>query len=335
MAEGPTDVSLDQSLDIEQLLEEIARLTEEARLSRDSEAKRRLLQLRHLAGVHLVHQRDGATNYPSPDGDFLRGVCGIAEVSPEALTAQRLRAAILRDGCAIVRGLVAAPTAIALGAEIERAFEERDRKASGERAADGYYEEFAVTAPYAKPRRKWIEGTGGLLAVDSPRVFFELLELLTAAGIPQLVAGYLGHPLVLSVTKTTLRRVRPSVTGAWHQDGAFMGGVRSLNLWLSLSRCGDEAPGLDIVPRRLDSVIETGPEDTFVPYQVSSAQAAAAAGELEIVRPIFEPGDAMLFDDLCLHQTGSDPSMPNTRYAVESWFFAGAGYPEKYAPIAV
>ena len=62
--------------------------------------------------------------------------------------------------------------------------------------------------------------------------------------------GYLGEPPLLSVHKTTLRKADPSVGGAWHQDGAFMGDVRALNLWLSLSRCGDEAPGLDIVPRR-------------------------------------------------------------------------------------
>ena len=39
------------------------------------------------------------------------------------------------------------------------------------------------------------------------------------------------------------------------------------------------------------------------------------AGDVGIVRPIFDPGDALLFDHLFLHQTGSDPSMPNPRYA--------------------
>ena len=34
--------------------------------------------------------------------------------------------------------------------------------------------------------------------------------------------------------------------------------IRSVNLWMALSHCGDEAPGLDIVPRRLDHIVETG-----------------------------------------------------------------------------
>jgi len=43
----------------------------------------------------------------------------------------------------------------------------------------------------------------------------------------------------------------------------------------------------------------------------------------------------LLFDELCLHQTGSDPSMPKPRYAVEAWFFGASALPEDYAPIAV
>jgi len=42
----------------------------------------------------------------------------------------------------------------------------------------------------------------------------------------------------------------------------------------------------------------------------------------------------LLFDEKFLHQTGSDPSMPNPRYAVESWFFGPSAYPENFVPIA-
>ena len=57
---------------------------------------------------------------------------------------------------------------------------------------------------------------------------------------------------------------RSDVPGAWHQDGAFMGDVRALNLWLSLSRCGDESPGLDIVPRRLDQMVATTTDEALL-----------------------------------------------------------------------
>jgi hypothetical protein len=112
-----------------------------------------------------------------------------------------------------------------------------------------------------------------------------------------------------------------------------MGDVRALNLWLSLSRCGDEAPGLDIVPRRLEHIAIGHVE--MLDVAGARRQAEAAAGDVAIVRPIFEPGDALFFDEMFLHQTGSDPGMPKPRFAIESWFFGASAFPGDYAPIAV
>ena len=67
---------------------------------------------------------------------------------------------------------------------------------------------------------------------------------------------------------------------------------------------------------------------------VSQREVEEARGRQPILRPIFEPGDALFFDELFLHQTGSDPSMPKPRYAVENWFFGGSAFPAEYAPIA-
>ena len=112
-----------------------------------------------------------------------------------------------------------------------------------------------------------------------------------------------------------------------------MGEVRAMNVWLSLSRCGDEAPGLDLVPRRLDGFVETGTGEAMLDYQASQAVAEEAAGEYGVIRPIFEPGDVLLFDDRFLHKTGSDPSMPKPRFAIESWFFGTNGFNHKYVPL--
>jgi len=146
--------------------------------------------------------------------------------------------------------------------------------------------------------------------------------------------GYLGEPGLISVHKTTLRKASPSVPGAWHQDGSFMGPVRSLNLWLSLSHCGDLAPGLDLVPRRLDHLVARQTDEAMLEIQVSQAKAEEAAGDVPIVRPTFEPGDALFFDEMFLHKTASDPSMPSPRYAIENWFFGSSSFPADYAPIA-
>jgi hypothetical protein len=139
---------------------------------------------------------------------------------------------------------------------------------------------------------------------------------------------------LITVQKCTLRKVDPDAGRGWHQDGAFMGDVRALNVWLSLSHCGDEAPGMDVVPRRLDGVLASGQEGTDFDWSISEQVAEEAAGDSGIVRPIFEPGDVLLFDDLFLHTTAAEPSMPKSRWAIESWFFGASASPADYSPLA-
>ena len=244
--------------------------------------------------------------------------------------------AILRDGCLLVRGLVERDEALRLAADIEETFEARASLAAGESAPEGYYEEFTPEPQFRRlMERPWIEEGGGVLAIDSPKVLLDTLEALERVGFPSVVHGYLGERGAISAEKTTLRKADPSVPGAWHQDGKFLGDVHALNLWLSLSRCGDEAPGLDIVPRRIDHLVATGTEGTFFADQVSDQIAEQAADGVGILRPIFEPGDALLFDELFPHQTGSDPGMPKPRNALESCVFGPSVFPDDYSPVAV
>src|SRR4051794_41120676 len=316
----------------EALLAEIGRLSEANRNERDPAIESRLLTLRHLLGIRLLDEATPDAEFPAPASDRLPDADGLPEIDPADLDPQLVRAGILRDGCLLVRGLVPRDAALGFAEGIQRAFDERERNAP----AAGWYEEFTPSPRFgAVAERPWIKEGGGVLAIDSPTLSFEMLELFAAAGVPRLVAGYLGEPALISVQKTTLRKAEPTVGGAWHQDGAFMGEVRSLNLWLALSRCGDVAPGLDIVPRRLDGLAPTQTDEAMLPYQVSQRKAEAAAGDVPIVRPVFEPGDAVFFDELCLHQTASDPSMPSPRFAIENWFFGASAFPGEFAPVAV
>jgi Phytanoyl-CoA dioxygenase (PhyH) len=333
VAEPPADTFDDFAGSTDELLSEIDRLTAANRGEPDRERERRLVRLRHLAGLRLVGVDGADPHYAAPDEARLPRVEGLPEIAAADVTPGLLRAGILRDGCLLVRGLVDRDAALRFGQTIDRSFAERDAAANGGRAADGLYEPFAPHPRFEMDSRAWVHEGGGVLAADAPRPMFEMLELMGSADVPKLVGDYLGERPLISVHKTTLRKAEPTVGGSWHQDGAFMGDVRALNLWLSLSRCGDEAPGLDLVPRRLDRiVIET---EKMLYVDDARRIAREAAGDADIIRPVFEPGDALFFDEMFLHQTGSDDSMPNPRYAIESWFFGASGFPTEYAPIAV
>lgn len=318
------------------ILAEIRTLSAANRNQSDTARERELLRLRHLAGARLIEEADPNPEFAVPDIDSLGSPgAGLFECTPDQLTPELLRAAILRDGCLLVRGALQKDVAEGLANGIDRAFADRDAHDAGRSVEDSLYEEFAPlpTFPHIG-ERPWIKDGGGVLAVDSPRLAEEMLEAFDRINLATMISSYLGEPALISAQKCTLRKADPSVPGAWHQDGAFLGDVRSMNVWMSLSHCGDTAPGLDIVPRRLDDLVEAGGEGTMLSIQVSQQTAERAADDKPILRPIFEPGDMLLFDDLFLHQTASDPEMPNPRYAIESWFFGASAFPEAYAPLA-
>jgi hypothetical protein len=327
-----TTQSAQTAASLDKLQAEIRELVRQNREQRDSAREHRILWLRHLAGIEILRRAEGDPQFAEPATDVRDST--VIETGPEELTPELVRAAILKRGCLLVRGLIDRDEAIGLAEQIEAAF--ATRAESGDNSADDRYKIFHPAPPFEYADREWIEMGGGLLAADSPGTMFNIFDALERAGFIDVVHGYLGEPGLLSVEKTTLRKATPDVGGSWHQDGSFLHDVRVLNLWLSLSRCGDEAPGLDIVPHRLDEVLPVGREaGTIFPIVPNDESIQRAAGDEGIQRPIFEPGDALLFDELFLHSTAADPQMPKPRYALESWFFGRSGFSQEYAPIAV
>jgi hypothetical protein len=159
-----------------------------------------------------------------------------------------------------------------------------------------------------------------------------LLETFESCGLSAVIREFFGEPPMLVTRKGTLRRIpHDQVTGGWHQDGGFMGeNIRSLNVWIALSDCGVDAPGMDIVAKRLPGIVKTGSE--FAKW-ATNPKAAKEVAEGHTMRPVFAAGDAIIFDHLCLHRTAGDPSMTNRRYAIETWLVAPSTYEEAGVPI--
>ncbi|MBK8293941.1 MAG: hypothetical protein IPK93_03865 [Solirubrobacterales bacterium] len=319
-----------------QFFEAIDLLTEANRNQRDPQVERELRTMRHLAGIELIENAPKDPQYPAPGATVpARGEQSLCpEATPDELTPELLRAAFLEAGCLLVRDVMDDEKALQVAADIDHSFEVRDKLSEGESDPDGFYDEMAPEEPFRIPEREWVEEGGGVLAADSPKMLFDMLDTFEKANLRTVIETYLGEKPAISAQKCTLRKATPDVAGGWHQDGKFMGDVRSMNVWLSLSRCGDVAPSMDVVPVRLEEYAEIGGPGTYLDFQISDQTADKLAGDVGVVRPIFNPGDALLFDHLFLHKTGSDPSMPNPRYAIESWFFGPSQYPDNYVPIA-
>ena len=323
---------------LEQLFEEIARLSELNRSDRQAARDRELLRLRHIAGARLVIRGDTAAEIISGGISDLPESDPVPTLNPDHLDARALRSGILRSGCVLVRGLFDRYGAVDLADAVNRAFDDRELANVGRPQVADAYEPFHTLRPFALTgiARAIVAKCCGFPIVDAPVTACEVLWMFEDAGVPRLMRDYLGEPPLIAAQKTTLRKVDPpaeEASSSWHQDASiFRGDVHAINMWIPLTRCGDDAPGLDIIPKHMDRLVEP---DTTYPGKLSSARAGEAGGDTPILRPLFEPGDALFFDDLFLHSTPFDPKMTRARYGIESWFFGASGFPADYTPLAI
>jgi Phytanoyl-CoA dioxygenase (PhyH) len=295
------------------------------RNERDVRIEEELLDLRYRAYALASHPTERPVQ-PDHVPDLFPGTV-VPEIQGAALTAEAVRSAILCHGSVIVRGLMGRERVSQLVGDIDRVFDaydaHRQNREMPER--DAWFQPFKYEETFIE--REFRRRAGGVLAVDSPRAMFDVIEAFEECGVGDLVRHYFEEPAALLAKKWTLRRIPHDASPSdWHQDGSFMGkDIRSLDVWVALSHCGDDAPGIDVVGRRLEEIVERGTEGAHLKWTVGRGVVDRVA-EGSVVRPIFEPGDALIFDHMNLHCTAVDPGMINDRYAIEAWFFAPSTY---------
>lgn len=295
-----------------------------------------LARLRHQAFSQLdaVSEHD---TWPVVVPDIDRSEAPhIPQVAPSELSPASVRRAIAAHGGVHVPGLLSPEqvTPFVEGIDHVLALRESNHETPNKRHSSWFA---SLPLPREQAQglaRNWVAGDGGMLACDSPKLLDLQFATFEAVGLREVVTGYLGERPALSANKATLRRARLEGKSDWHQDGAFLGtGLRALNVWVALTDCGLDAPGMDLVPRRFEEVQETGTGGAIFDWAVGPEVVARLAADAPVVRPHFRAGDAMLFDELFLHRTALEPSMTQVRHAIESWFFAPSAYPEGHVPI--
>ncbi len=322
------------------LVEALDLLRQANRADPDPATEAHIVELRHR-GFDLLDGGSPLDGWPPSLPDLFPGEEGIPEIGPDELTTERLGSAMVNHGALLVRGLVGPDLVAHLVEGIDLAFEGRDAwEAEPDHPTTPWFVPFEPQGRFAgELSRTFVREGGAVWTGDSPRVLFDVLENYDRVGLAEVIGGYLGERPVISLRKSTVRRVPPDLAHAdWHQDGAFLGAdVRSVNVWLALTDCGGDAdaPGLDYLPRRVDHVLETGTEGAYFNWSVGHDLVCRLADEMAapIVRPAFHAGDALLFDDVFLHRTGIGEHLSRPRYAIESWFFAPSRYPDDQIPL--
>jgi hypothetical protein len=301
----------------------------------DPGSAERLLRLRHRAFPTLAG--DVADSWPPTLPDPFPGVAAVPELRVDGLSSETVGGSILHHGSVIVRELASRAAVDAIADGIERSFGALDAWLDDDTVESEWFAPFTTAGGDKPAMRKWVRAGGGVWAVESPLVATRILDLYHGVGLRELLTGYFGEPPALAIDKLTLRRVGPDTFPSWHQDGSFLGPeVRSVNVWLTLTDCGGDAsvPGLELVPRRVGELLETGTRGAPMPNSIGHDLVEEVAGTDTIVRPRFRAGDALLFDDRLVHRSAVDPDMRGVRYAVESWFFSPSYFPGTYDGLA-
>ncbi len=307
------------------------------------ELEKQLVDLRLKAAGHIqfaaAFPPRSDTNIKEPSWR-LEG--GIPVIPGDELNAHILSKAILEYGHLIVRDYIPRTAIKPLRTAIDLALAARVAAYTGElgRIDEAwYYESPHFPGNHVSYSRrhatKKFTLTGSIPVIDSPRASFELMELYHELGLPNLMREFFADEPLIATRKWMFRLVAPrqdvddGIGGGWHQDGQFMGdSIQTLNLWAPLSHCGDgtNAPGIAIIPKRINEVVEYGTRGAKLDWTVGADLVSEIAEIAPVVRPRFRPGDALFFDHFSLHRSGHAESQTENRYAIECWFYAASAH---------
>jgi hypothetical protein len=296
----------------------------------------RLVELRHEAAC-ASDPGPGRSPWPPAYRDSFPEVSGrLPEVDTAELTTDALGGAVAHHGALVVRGVLD-DAQVRRSVEAIHVTQARRDAANGGGEGTEWYRAFPVPRPQDQILRKMVAEQGGTWLADSPASTAHFLDALASASVIDVIADHLGERPFFSLQKSTMRRSPPEdKIVAWHQDGSFLDdGVRTINVWVALSRCGGDypSPGLEVLPRRLEEILPI--EGTLSPHAIYFDIVDALAADTPTICPEFAPGDALMFDERFLHRTHTHRLMTEDRYALECWFFAPSHRSTGYLPLLV
>ncbi len=161
----------------------------------------------------------------------------------------------------------------------------------------------------------------------------EVLQAVATGPAAPVLAAALGPAPWVDLDQSWLRHGRPP--HHWHQDGALRhnflshaghpapagAALEMRTLWIALTPCGVQAPSLEWVAADVGGLL--APE-SLTPQAVSARFPAATLVHAELA-----PGDALLFDGLCLHRTHLKPAMTQPRLSLELRCFRASAVPAR------
>lgn len=299
------------ALTLTEKLAQIEQQSTQNRMRRSAALELELVELRHQAAQAMLALNDEGRPAKTSAIDSFAGCEGLPEIQGPELNADTLTAGILNHGALLVRGLFNAAQVQYLLDSAEQATEDQQ--------------------------------AGELPLGCSPRALFDLLEVYQQCGLLQTVRDYLGDEPVMFAERAKLRRHHADrdkyAAIPWHQDVNFFGAKSyAVNCWAAITPCGEDNPGLSVIPRRTEQR-HGWQGDGLAPLDYGKRMPEGMLEELTrdypIATPVFQPGDTILFDEMTIHTTAAKPWKLAKQIVAISWFFRASQFPAWGTPLAV
>lgn len=288
----------------------IRELSARNRVARTADLEQELLKLR-IRGGEALRNKHGAVEPRRPDyPDLFPQEKGIPEIAGGDFGTEQLAAGLLFHGGLLVRGLYS-PEQVGKLRLLAEQQEEDNRRDNGPLGC-------------------------------TVHTLFELLETYRECGLSDAVSGYLdGEPLMFG-ERAKLRHHRAGRDNfaaiPWHQDVNFFGQKSyGVNCWAAVTHCGRDNPGLELIPWRTEERLGWDEGDGIAPLDYGRAIPQELFAEVvdryAPVKVELEPGDAVFFDEMSIHQTALKPWRIREQIVTISWFFRASAFPEWGTPL--
>lgn len=184
-------------------------------------------------------------------------------------------------------------------------------------------------------RQQTQDATASLPMTQLPLAADEVLQAVAGSAAAAPLIAAVGPAPWCNLAQSWLRHGQPP--HSWHQDGALRhdflahagrpappdAALELRTLWIALTPCGEDAPSLQWVRAAVPQLLN--------PPELTHEAVAARFGTGALRHAVLQPGDALLFDGLCLHRTHLTAAMTQPRVSLELRFFRADARPPRVA----
>jgi hypothetical protein len=176
------------------------------------------------------------------------------------------------------------------------------------------------------------------------RYIFWCVQTFTRSDVYRLYEELYGPRVIFPLLKCIVRYQRPDHMAShlpYHQDlDASKVGVHMMNCWIALDPSGSDAPGLEAIDAKISELrgelflSETRDQVGEERWDQHRQYVTSHFANHSITRPVFEPGDGLVFDHFTLHRTYTTESMTKPRMSIEMRAANADDYFDAYGDVA-